>query len=333
LKLQKLGLPYQGSKRNIADEIIDYILKYNPNTEYVYDLFGGGGAISFNLLQRNQIKKVFYNELNTGVCELLKDIQKNGVTDKYYQWIDRDTFNKHKKGNDWFGGLCKCVWSFGNNQDSYLFGKNVEEYKKNYHLVVINGLDKLKEMEDYCMSYVFDKYGIKQDLKLTMPVKENYQERRLEIGQQLNVFEKNCKLRVYDLQKLQQLQRLERLEQLERLQRLERLEQLERLQMLNMDYKDVIIATPIDKTIIYLDPPYKNTGGYQEVICHNELMDYIKNSPYKIYISSYELEGYESVLNMNKRCTLSAIANNVVVEKLFCNREETFIPKNKKVLF
>ena len=80
-------------------------------------------TISFEALQRTKIKHVTYNELNTGIVSLLKDIQKNGVTEKYYQWIDRETFLKHKNDDDWFGGLCKCVWSFGNKQHDYLFSK------------------------------------------------------------------------------------------------------------------------------------------------------------------------------------------------------------------
>ena len=71
-----LGIPYMGSKRRLAQKIVDYILLHNPETKYVYDVFGGGGAISFEFLQRKQIKKVYYNELNTGVCELLRKIQR-----------------------------------------------------------------------------------------------------------------------------------------------------------------------------------------------------------------------------------------------------------------
>lgn len=68
-----------GSKRQLASKIVDKILELQPNTKYVYDLFSGGGAISFEFLQRPQIEKVFYNELNTGVVELLKDIQKRRI--------------------------------------------------------------------------------------------------------------------------------------------------------------------------------------------------------------------------------------------------------------
>ena len=77
IRLKGLGIPYMGGKRKISDKIIDYIVKHNPQAKYIYDLFGGGGAISFEALQHKQFKKVFYNELNTGVAELLRKIQKD----------------------------------------------------------------------------------------------------------------------------------------------------------------------------------------------------------------------------------------------------------------
>lgn len=86
----KLGLPYMGGKRKLAKPIIDEILQANPKTKYFYDLFGGGGAISFEALKRKKIKKVVYNELNTGIVELLKKIQKEGVTKEFYKWLVRD---------------------------------------------------------------------------------------------------------------------------------------------------------------------------------------------------------------------------------------------------
>ena len=98
--IKGLAMPYMGSKRKLAPEILNYIIQQNPNCKYFYDLFGGGGAISFMALQYPQIKQVFYDELNTGVCELLRKIQKDGVTDEMYNWIDRETFNKHKNDND-----------------------------------------------------------------------------------------------------------------------------------------------------------------------------------------------------------------------------------------
>jgi site-specific DNA-adenine methylase len=36
------GMPYQGSKNRIAEDIIDFL----PKRKVLVDLFGGGGAIS-----------------------------------------------------------------------------------------------------------------------------------------------------------------------------------------------------------------------------------------------------------------------------------------------
>ena len=91
---KELGIPYMGSKRKLAKKIVNHIIEYNPNTKYICDLFGGGGAISFEFLQRQKIKKVVYNDLNTGVCELLKYIQKNGITKDFYNWISKNWNNK-----------------------------------------------------------------------------------------------------------------------------------------------------------------------------------------------------------------------------------------------
>jgi len=322
-----------GSKRKLAPKIVDFILKQNPECEYVYDLFGGGGAISFEFLQREQIKDVYYNELNTGVVELLRKIQKDGVTYDFFQFIDRETFQNHKNDADWFGGLCKVVWSFGNNQKDYLFGKDIAEYKKNFHLVVANGDNRLKEMVEYCHRYVLDKYGIDHYPKLTMPTKKDYQERRLEIRKQLTIYEKECKEKrntiksIRQLQQLQQLERLEQLQQLERLerlQRLQRLERLERLHILNLSYDDVKIETPVDKTVVYLDPPYIGEASYQEKIDYEDFYRWVKSSPYKIYISSYESSFYE-VASFDHRTTFRMNAgdsNKKTKERLFCNVDE-----------
>jgi len=281
-----LAIPYMGSKRKLAGRICKFIIEQNPKVKYIYDLFGGGGAISFEFLKYKQLEKVVYNELNTGITELLKDILKNGVTEKYCNWIDRETFNKHKNDDDWFGGLLKTCWSFGNNQRDYLFGKEIEDIKKQAHI------------------YLFEN-GYKLGNK----------DKRIELIKQFKN-DKNIRDR-FELQQLQQLQQLERLEQLQQLQKLEQLQQLE---ISNKSYEDVIIETPIDETIIYLDPPYKDTKSYQKELDHVNLYDWILQSPYKIYMSSYEADFLYECKQYEHQCTLPAIANNKVIEKLFCNR-------------
>ena len=282
-----------GSKRKLSSKIVDYILSKNRYCKYVYDLFGGGGAISFEFLQRKQIKKVVYNELNTGVCELLKKIQKDGVTKDFYKWVSREEFNEHKNDEDWYGGLLKTCWSFGNNQSGYLFAKDLEEDKRLLHEIIVNRCDTSRQLfKDKFDLFIDDFYLKNDDIKF----------RRLDVMKVVKA----------------QIGRFD-LEQLERLQQLQQLQQLE---ISNKSAFDVIIETPINETILYLDPPYFNTAKYAEDLCHQELMDYILKSPYKIYVSSYEFD-LPCVFELNHRSSLSATNNaKKVVEKLFCNREE-----------
>jgi site-specific DNA-adenine methylase len=102
---------------------------------------------------------------------------------------------------------------------------------------------------------------------------------------------------------------------------LEQLEQLEQLEIKNQSYADVAIDTPPSETVIYLDPPYKGTGQYAKKLDHTEFDDYVKNSPYKIYVSGYESE-LPCVFSLHHASTLCANSVKKTVEKLFCNNPE-----------
>ena len=288
-----IGIPYMGSKRKLAKPIVDYILANNPKTKYFYDLFGGGGAISFEALKRKKIKQVHYNELNTGVVELLKKIITYGVTDEMYQWVDRNTFHKHKCDDTWFGGLVATCWSFGNGGRAYLFSEHNEQIKKPLHEIIVNKCEKSIQEFYELSGLIIDK---------SLLIKDNIQDRRLDV---MNFVKKNSK------------QRLD----------LELLQQLEQLEITNLSYEQVNVNTPIDETIIYLDPPYFNTAKYQKEINHDDFIEWVKNSPYKIYVSSYDIPEFYECEQFEHRCTLSATANNKVIEKLFCNREEIFLDR------
>ena len=284
---KKIGLPYMGGKRKIAGRIVDKIQADNINVKYIYDLFGGGGAVSFECLSRGL--NVTYNELNTGVVELLKKIRDDGVTPEFYQWIDRDTFNAHKNDDDWFGGLCKVVWSFGNNQKGYMFGKNIEPFKKLGHELIVNKSETARiELSDY----------LGFDIEKTVFDAESINERRLNFGSQFRANKKR-----FDLQRLEHLERL----------------WFDGLAILNQSFDEVKITTPINETVIYLDPPYFNTQKYQDSVCYDALKKYIDESPYKIYLSSYEYD-MPVVAEFEHRSTLCANANNKVIERLYCNQ-------------
>ena len=177
-------IPYMGSKRKLAPTIIQYILMHNPQITDLFDLFGGGAAISAEALKYKRLN-VHYNEIDQAICELINKINTDGVTEDFFQWIDRETFHKHKNGNDWFAGLVKTCWSFGNRGVTYLYGADIEQQKKEWH--------------EICM---------KDGPKLA-------QKNRLRLKKQTND-------RI-DLQSVERLQSMESVERLQSLERLERL--------------------------------------------------------------------------------------------------------------
>ena len=285
MKALKLGIPYKGGKRQLSKKIIDFILAENPNCKYFYDLFGGGGAMSFEALQRPQIEKVFYNEIDTGMTELIKKIRMDGITPDFYNWVTREQYHALKNGITWQSGLIKTCWSFGNNGWTYIFGKPIEEKKRLLHEIIVNkcaesrGLFPLK----------FD------DNLLDFPT---VNERRLAV---MSVVKKPGR---FDM------------EQLERLERLGQLGQLEQLAISNVSYDAVKILTPPSETVIYLDPPYLATEQYQNKICHNALYEYINSSPYKIYMSSYDAP-YETVMEITYRTKFCPTSSKSTIEKLY----------------
>jgi site-specific DNA-adenine methylase len=260
----------------------------------VYDLFSGGGAMSFEFLQRPQIEKVYYNELNTGVVELLKKIKKEGVTKDFYRWFSREDFHRLKNNNDWIGGLVSTCWSFGNNrQKGYLFSKQNELLKRPLHELVVN--KDIKMIDEF---YNLTGLLIPSECIAAHTIKE----RRLAV-----------------MHYIKRQRRID-LEQLQHLPQLGRLEQLERLEITNLDYREVNITTPIDDTIIYLDPPYAACAKYQHDINHDDMYDWTKACPYTVYVSSYD-SPYEVVYTVSRKSTLSATNNaKMTMENLYCNK-------------
>ena len=99
--------------------------------------------------------------------------------------------------------------------------------------------------------------------------------------------------RLGSLESLESLQRLERLGSLENFQSLQSLQRLQRLQRLTIskaDYKDIFVSEPT--TVIYCDPPYINTSGYEDAIResgfnHAEFYDWCEAQKGLVVLSEY----------------------------------------------
>ncbi len=128
------------------------------------------------------------------------------------------------------------------------------------------------------------------------------------------------------LQSLESLESLQSLQSLQRLQRLERLQSLQRLQRLTIskaDYKDIFVSEPT--TVIYCDPPYINTSGYEDAIResgfnHAEFYDWCEAQKGLVVLSEYTAPADRFTCVWSKeKIVLSAGAKfqSTKVERLF----------------
>lgn len=265
-----MPIPYLGSKRKSALKIYQAISNLNPEGDLLVDLFCGGFAVGEKFMRNNWT--VIANDKNKYVVELIREAIAGRFNDDVFtpEFITRDKFyeviNNPDNYDDYYVGYVQCIWSFGNQQQQYMFGKDVEPTKLAGHKLVI---DKDPSGVEGFIPKPYIEAVLKQS---------DWHKRRIALG----MVARKLKNRIYELQQLEQLQQLERLEQLQQLQ------QLERLQLYSKSYHEVNI--PKD-AIVYCDPPYRDTAEYKEGgFNHDKFWKWARDisKTNKIYISEYK---------------------------------------------
>src|SRR5450830_757945 len=66
-KGKSIGLPYQGSKKKISKKIVEIIKQNFWTDKVIYDVFGGGGAITAECVLNGL--EVYYNDLDKDITE------------------------------------------------------------------------------------------------------------------------------------------------------------------------------------------------------------------------------------------------------------------------
>ena len=286
-KGKPIGLPYQGSKKKISKKIVE-IIKQNFGTDKpIYDIFGGGGAITAECLINGL--EVHYNDLDHTITDMFQRVL---ATDREFLKtliISREDFfkirDKQEKSVD--DNLKMLVNSFGNDRRTYLYSEEKSDIKYNLAIEIIKNHD------------TFSGY------KKTDTYKNTY--RPFDIGKEKNN---------------QVLQQLTSLQQLERVQQLGQFEQLEDLRVTSLDYKDF---SNVENAILYLDPPYEgatNKGYLIDGFDSQSFYDWAYKMSKKniVIISSYEIsdERFGCVYEFKKaRSTLSQGTSGSKTEKLF----------------
>ena len=221
-KGKPIGLPYVGSKKKVSKKIIE-IIKQNFEGNEVYDIFGGGGAITAELLLNGF--KVHYNDFDktiTGMFEKVISSDREWIKtllisqEEFFEILER----QDKTTDD---ELKLLVNSFGNDRKSYLYSIKNSDLKYNLAKEIISKHDTFS--------------GYKQTTTYQRVV---------------NLYEDELGF-IDKPEKSRSLQQLPGLQQLERLQQLE---YSDHLIVSNFDYRHF---SGVKNSIIYLDPPYENT--------------------------------------------------------------------------
>ena len=197
-KGKPIGLPYQGSKKKISKKIVEIIKQNFGIDRPIYDIFGGGGAITAECILNDL--EVHYNDLDKDITNAFER-----VISQDREWIktlivSRDEFfeikAKENKTTDDF--LKLLVNSFGNNKRGYLYSEEVSDLKYNLAKEIIEKHD------------VFN--GYKQT--------ETY------------------KKAVERPERLQQLRRLQQFERLQQLQQFRQIDKTNYMKVTNKSYQD-----------------------------------------------------------------------------------------------
>ena len=315
----KYGLPYKGSKNKLAPKIFELF----PQKKNFYDLFCGGGAMTHYGMLHNKFEKFIINDINP-MCPTLFFDAVNGKFKNETRWISREDFLNSNEP------YVKYCWSFGNNLRGYLYGEEIEPYKKACHYAIV--FDDFSLIKELCPEV----YGVTKEALNGI---KNIKKRRLAFGPsvikelkrlgdwdlvQNNPLYKSAHWRSGKLDgKNNDLQSLQSLESLERLQSLQSLERLESLEQFSTDYQNVNIYKD---SVIYCDIPYEGTDGYNGIDFDFErFYSWCEKQTEPVFISSYKMpeDRFVCIATFEHRSILSPTANNKVLEKVFIPKHQS----------
>lgn len=325
--VKNFGLPYTGSKSRIAPWLMEML----PNCESFVDVFAGGCAVSHAAILSGKAKMITLNDIQGDVVQLFIDAL-HGNLQKYnpYQWIDRTTFFEQKDTNPFI----RLVYSFGNNGKSYLYSQGIEEYKHAVHLALTEDdwnlfNDLCPELAEKCKTSLL-KYPINNDdYSSSIDIRHSiFQKKCCEILREIsgnnwfsdiiqqNPFYRTIKkewishgklgTRIVGAHGNQEIFSITRIESIqigqhfERVKRIQHLEAVKKIKTINNN--DIINTTSMDyrlldfpnKSLVFCDPPYKDSDmRYNNIkFNHEEFYEWCleKAKDNDVYVTEYNIE-------------------------------------------
>lgn len=285
------GLPYQGGKRLIADNLLQFMLARNMGKPIFWDIFGGGGSMSARAAEYGY--EVYYNDYNNGISDLFQYCCKNKAPQKWLNWVERDEFFNHVRKHNINSTAITLLWSFGNTRGSFLYARQNCYIHKAFYKIIKNNDSKSRKV----IKRLFP------DLVITG---KDADTRYSEINRYLDTLNRPKLTRTGEV--------------FTRFNLMADLYGTRIKSFSSLSYEEVNINTPIDKTIVYCDPPYRGTAKYlNQSIDYDRFYKWFADLPYTAYMSE-ENAPFECVYKTEKMRTISANNNGLIrTEKLFWN--------------
>ena len=138
------GLPYKGSKSSIAKDIIGVL----PGGNRLVDLFCGGCAITdYAMKKTDKFNRFLINDIDERNPKTYMKALNGGFRNED-RWISRQDFFKLKETDDYV----RLCFSFGNSGKTYMYGPQIEPYKRAIHHIVF--WEDYAPMEELCPAVV-----------------------------------------------------------------------------------------------------------------------------------------------------------------------------------
>ena len=189
-KGKPIGLPYQGSKKKISKKIVE-IIKQNFGTDKpIYDIFGGGGAITAECLINGL--EVHYNDLDETATSMFQKVVSEDRDYLKTLLVSRDEFLKirEKENKTVDDELKLLVNSFGNNRKDYLYSEEMSDVKYNLAIEIIkkhDAFDRYRKTETYLKAINAFKNQPLQTLHQLGPLQQLERLQRLERPEATNL--------------------------------------------------------------------------------------------------------------------------------------------------
>lgn len=283
---ERYGIVYLGSKEKIL-HLVKYIFEREYKKEYMIDLFCGGLSVSAYGVKRSKFN-VLANDLNKYTIALYKAVVENKTDDRIYKWVSKygfDYIQDHPEEFDpWYVGFVINMWSFGCDQKSYLYARDIEDRKHALFNAIVDDDFSLIEADD-----IFS--GLYIPEKIRNIEYRKHPEKRVLFMNYFHNFIEN----LFDEERKEKLRKLNQIVSLSLMEHLEDIKKIDfnKIEFTSLDWESCYNSIPketLEKSFIYCDPPYEGKKKYMagRSFDYDRFWNWFRNCPYPVYVSSYD---------------------------------------------